>query len=153
FLFDRFSYCSRLPFLRSLVMWEGRRRRRRGFTLIELLVVIAIIAILVALLLPAVQQAREAARRSQCKNNLKQYGLARANYHDAHGMYPIGGDPYWGTPPRGPWCGWQLRILPFIDQSGLYNQVNFALPTDVVNPTAPNVPLSDGVWLCQHNVP
>ena len=65
-----------------------RQRRKRAFTLIELLVVIAIIAILIALLLPAVQQAREAARRAQCKNNLKQLGVAMHNYHDTYGMFP-----------------------------------------------------------------
>jgi len=71
-------------------MMQRVKRYRRAFTLIELLVVIAIIAILVALLLPAVQQAREAARRSQCKSNLKQIGIAMANYHDVHGILPPG---------------------------------------------------------------
>ena len=94
---------------------------RLGFTLIELLVVIAIIAVLIALLLPAVQQAREAARRTQCKNHLKQYGLALHNYNDTYGRVAIGGTN-WGNPH----LGWQARILPFVDQAGIYNQINFS---------------------------
>jgi prepilin-type N-terminal cleavage/methylation domain-containing protein len=97
--------------------------KRRGFTLIELLVVIAIIAILIALLLPAVQQAREAARRTQCKNNLKQMGLALHNYHDTYLMFPpgalassVGG---WGA-------SWYMRILPYIDQAPVYTQLTFS---------------------------
>ena len=74
-----------------------RSLRNRGFTLIELLVVIAIIAVLIALLLPAVQQAREAARRTQCKNNVKQLGLAMHNYHDTHNRFPIN-SLQWGSP-------------------------------------------------------
>jgi prepilin-type N-terminal cleavage/methylation domain-containing protein len=114
---------------------------RRGFTLIELLVVIAIIAILIALLLPAVQQAREAARRSQCKNNVKQIGLALFNYHDTFGMFTpalissgrCGQANSW-APASATECpssrpvlnttGWVL-LLPYLDQSPLYNRYNF----------------------------
>ncbi|HWL10638.1 MAG TPA: DUF1559 domain-containing protein [Planctomicrobium sp.] len=95
--------------------------RRSAFTLIELLVVIAIIAILVSLLLPAVQQAREAARRSQCKNNLKQLALAVHNYHDVAGMFPIGGT---GHDEWVPVVSWQVRVLPYIDQAPLFNQLD-----------------------------
>ncbi len=97
-------------------------KRRLGFTLIELLVVIAIIAVLIALLLPAVQQAREAARRTQCKNNMKQYGLGLHNYHDVHLMFPPGGSN-WND---GPEVGWQVKILPFMDQAPIYNSLNFS---------------------------
>jgi len=97
--------------------------RRRGFTLIELLVVIAIIAVLIALLLPAVQQAREAARRTQCKNNLKQLGLGIHNYHDTSNMFPIGGFRQ-GT-SVGTGMGWQVAILPGIDQGPLFAKLNF----------------------------
>ena len=95
--------------------------RRHGFTLIELLVVIAIIAILIALLLPAVQQAREAARRTQCKNNLKQAGLAIHNYHDTFSKFPIcsqGDQPAYRTSF---WCG----LLPYLDQAPLYTKLDF----------------------------
>ncbi|WP_437192968.1 DUF1559 domain-containing protein [Planctomicrobium sp. SH527] len=90
--------------------------RRSGFTLIELLVVIAIIAILIALLLPAVQQAREAARRSQCKNNLKQFGLALHNYHDTFLRLPPGAI-------TSNWIGWGTMLLPYIDQTPLYQSI------------------------------
>ncbi len=97
---------------------------RSAFTLIELLVVIAIIAILVALLLPAVQQAREAARRSSCKNNLKQIGLALHNYHDVHGVFPPGYvDHSTGTVRRASWT-WNAFLLPFVEQSAIYDQLN-----------------------------
>ncbi|MCA9028286.1 MAG: DUF1559 domain-containing protein [Planctomycetaceae bacterium] len=124
-------------------------RSKRGFTLIELLVVIAIIAILIALLLPAVQQAREAARRTQCKNNMKQLGLAFHNYHDVFLMFPssaifdatindsfdstYGG----GNTCRPGGCGsctdfnrapWTVRILPYVEQTGLYNLFDMSAP-------------------------
>ncbi len=106
------------------------RRHIRGFTLIELLVVIAIIAILIALLLPAVQQAREAARRTQCKNNLKQIGLALHNYHDTFSLFAPGA--FWNLPAAGPCAAGNhqkgsilVHILPYIEQSTLYNQWDF----------------------------
>jgi prepilin-type N-terminal cleavage/methylation domain-containing protein len=105
-------------------------RRARAFTLIELLVVIAIIAILIALLLPAVQQAREAARRTQCKNNLKQIGLALHNYHDVARTFPPQAVySYWdGTANQPRHHTWISMILPYFDQAPLYNQIDFSAP-------------------------
>ena len=114
------------------------RTMRRGFTLIELLVVIAIIAILIALLLPAVQQAREAARRTQCRNNLKQLGLALHNYHDQNKMFPamqfgsnaVGAGGIGDAIPGNGHSGF-VSLLPFIDQAPLYNQISSAaMPYD-----------------------
>jgi len=114
------------------------RVMRRGFTLIELLVVIAIIAVLIALLLPAVQSAREAARRMQCVNNLKQIGLGLHNYHGAHNSFPMGQS-------RGPksgvddvsasWAGWSslALMLPFMEQQALYSAANFSWAIDPYN--------------------
>ena len=110
-------------------MFDQAVVRRRGFTLIELLVVIAIIAVLIALLLPAVQQAREAARRSQCKNNLKQIGLAMHNYHDTFQTIPPG-DLSGGYTRTSAF----VSILSHIDQAPMYNLYDFNKPhTDAVN--------------------
>ena len=116
---------------------SGGRENRRAFTLVELLVVIAIIGILIALLLPAVQAAREAARRSQCTNNMKQIGLGLQNYHDVHKSFPpsgvITGDRSMQPLPTTPSAvayhySWLAMLLPFLEQQPLYNQMNKVLP-------------------------
>ncbi len=147
------------------------RRQKRGFTLIELLVVIAIIAILIALLLPAVQQAREAARRSQCKNNLKQLGLAMHNYHDLFKLFPQGMIANnLGVPLAGPQFGgssWAISLLPQLEQASLYKVIagvpgvamnwvpnNSASLSDLTNsnipafgcPSDPNFPKRTAQW-------
>lgn len=127
---------------------QTRPHSRQGFTLIELLVVIAIIATLVAILLPAVQQAREAARRSTCKNNLKQLGIAVHNYHDVYNCIPsayfAGDAPYTGSgsdnEADGKDCryGWGAMILPYVEQSAAYDAMqvgNVRLSTNLANAT------------------
>src|SRR5215213_6414670 len=126
---------------------------RRGFTLIELLVVIAIIAVLIALLLPAVQAAREAARRSQCVNNLKQLGIAMHNYHDVVGSFPTS---FWRNTRnvRGSTAtdgtnrhSWISMSLPYIEQTPLYNSMNFSLGVgERQNVTAAMTPIN--VLMC-----
>jgi prepilin-type N-terminal cleavage/methylation domain-containing protein/prepilin-type processing-associated H-X9-DG protein len=100
-------------------------RSPRGFTLIELLVVIAIIAILISLLLPAVQQAREAARRTQCRNNLKQIGIALHNYHDVYNAFPPGNITMGRCCSVPSLINWAISILPYIDQANLQNTYDF----------------------------
>nr|WP_162006720.1 DUF1559 domain-containing protein [Roseimaritima sediminicola] len=107
------------------------RRNPRGFTLVELLVVIAIIGVLVGLLLPAVQSAREAARRMQCSNNLKQLGLAIQNYHDTmNAIAPLRdrNDVIYGSDWNTQIISWRARILPYMEQQPLYDRVDFTIP-------------------------
>ena len=120
-------------------------RRKRGFTLIELLVVIAIIGVLVSLLLPAVQQAREAARRTQCRNNLKQIGLAIHNYHDVYNTLPPGNVHKFGNQnvaAMAAW-GWHVFILPQLDQQSLFQAMGVNerdLDSVLRDPTVQNLP-------------
>jgi prepilin-type N-terminal cleavage/methylation domain-containing protein/prepilin-type processing-associated H-X9-DG protein len=125
------------------------RRRTAGFTLIELLVVIAIIGVLIALLLPAVQAAREAARRMQCTGNLKQIGIALHNYHDTHATFPAGGWIAAVTDPttKNMNIGWSAVVLPGLEQRALYDGLNLSYIYDhPSNSTATHTVLA--IYLC-----
>lgn len=115
---------------------------RRGFSLIELLVVLAVIAMLLSLLLPAMNRARETARRAQCANNLKQIGLALNNYHETANAFPPGWvslrSPGTGA-DAGPGWGWSSMLLPMMEQRGVYNTINFSLPIEVMVNQTPRI--------------
>jgi prepilin-type N-terminal cleavage/methylation domain-containing protein/prepilin-type processing-associated H-X9-DG protein len=146
-----------------------RPLNRKGFTLVELLVVIAIIGILVGLLLPAVQAAREAARRMQCSNNLKQIGLALHNFHSARRTFPAGGhqdSPPYGTGARsngGPYgSAWTVFILPYMEQSSIFDKLDFTRvgggsawnpPANPNSPAMRNYQLVSGVKLPFYRCP
>jgi prepilin-type N-terminal cleavage/methylation domain-containing protein len=121
---------------------------RTAFTLVELLVVIAIIGILVALLLPAIQAAREAARRTQCKNNLRQIGVAMHSFHDAQRKFPMGGlewRPFGNTTKRQ--LAWSLFLLPYVEEANLFKRIDCTKPFDHADNAAAAASILN-VYLC-----
>ncbi|MFN3153085.1 DUF1559 domain-containing protein [Bremerella sp.] len=130
------------------------KRSQSGFTLVELLVVIAIIGVLIALLLPAVQQAREAARRIQCTNHQKQLGLALHNYHDTYGKLPYNAVPQSGSVgdrQRGP--SWLVRLLPFMEQNAAYDQFEFSGDWTMQDGPSPNAAILGQLRVPGYNCP
>src|SRR4051794_13375164 len=140
-----------------------KSRLARGFTLIELLVVISIIGVLIGLLLPAVQSAREAARRMQCTNNLKQIGLALHNYHDTYDVFPPGGitafrgsgvvtSQVWNSTWNANMLSWRALTLPYLEQNPLYNSLNFDIQLTRSDPSFAehytNWTYVSNTWLC-----
>lgn len=121
--------------------------RRRGFTLVELMVALAIIGVLVALVLPAVQQARESARKMQCRNQLRQLALALHNYHDNKQVLPAGAYLRGPSSPTETGWGWGAMILPHVDQAPLYNQLDFNVET-TVGPNVAKVKVTLPAWRC-----
>jgi prepilin-type processing-associated H-X9-DG protein len=117
-----------LPFIPFLRLPGDPTMKKRGFAFVEVLVIVGLIVIGMALLLPAIQQSRQDARRTQCKNNLKQYGLALHNYHDVYNKFPPGWISKEGGPGHGARIGWQTSILPFVDQAPMFNQIDFNRP-------------------------
>lgn len=126
---------------------DPRGRQTSGFTVVELLVVVSVIGVLVALLMPAVQQSREAARRTQCRSSLHQLALGLHNYQDVHGTYPIGsmtvGPAF--TPESG-W-GWGAMLLPYLDQRPLYERIDFSTQT-AVGTNRSTIRTKLPIWVC-----